>query len=178
MGAYGDAGAVITRKPDLAEKIRKLSDHGRVDKYVHDIIGYNHRLDALQAAILSVKLKYLSQWTARRRQVAAYYDDCLRNLGVKYVVPEHNSNPVYHLYVIEVDEREKLQKKLEEHGIASGIHYPVPLHLQPAFKDYGYSKGDFPVTELFSKRILSLPICGSLTDSEVEYICSKLKILL
>jgi dTDP-4-amino-4,6-dideoxygalactose transaminase len=169
LGAYGDAGAVTTDDDTLADRIRSLRDHGRTGKYVHNVIGYNHRMDGLQGAILSVKLRYLTEWNSRRRQLAARYDSQLRPKGFKTIEPPNNTTSVYHLYVVEVSNRLKVQTALKERGIATGVHYPVPLHQQPAFAPWAGDR-PLPATERIASRILSLPICGDLTDDEQDRV--------
>ena len=165
LGAYGDAGAIVTNDDSLATRVRKLRDHGRMSKYSHDIIGYNHRMDGIQGAILSVKLKYLAAWNERRRAVAARYDGALRQHGFKVLEPVKGALPVYHLYVVEVSNRDAVQEFMTSRSIATGVHYPLPLNKQPAFMPFvpGVS---LPVTERTAERILSLPICGEITDDE------------
>jgi dTDP-4-amino-4,6-dideoxygalactose transaminase len=169
LGAYGDAGAMTTNDDALAARLRKLRDHGRMSKYAHDIVGYNHRMDAIQGAILSVKLKRLAQWNERRRTLAAQYDAAFRPRGFKTIEPPANARSVYHLYVVEVADREALQKALADRGIATGVHYPIPLHRQPAFAPWGEG-AHLPVTEKIAERIVSLPICGDLSDDEQAYV--------
>lgn len=165
LGAYGDAGAITTNDAVLAEKIRKLRDHGRMSKYTHDIIGYNHRMDGIQAAVLSAKLKHLPAWTERRRALAGCYHSAFRSLGFKTVEPPKDVTSVYHLYVVEVSNREAIRHALGAAGIATGVHYPVPLHKQPAFAPWSHGVS-LPVTERIVDRIISLPICADLSDEE------------
>lgn len=164
LGACGDAGAVTLRDPAIAERIRKLRDHGRMSKYEHDVVGYNHRMDGLQGAFLSVKLPHLKAWTTRRQQVAARYDAAFKSKGFKTIEPLDGAVCVYHLYVVEVSNRDDVQQAMDAAGIATGIHYPVPLHRQPAFVHF--AKGSLPATEAAIGRIISLPICPHLTDEE------------
>lgn len=168
LGAFGDAGFVMTRDEDQARRLRMLLDHGRISKYEHTQVGYNYRLDTLQAAILSAKLPHLAEWTRQRRAIAAHYDGRLKQAGFKTIEPMKGANPCYHLYVVEVSNREEVMKHLSAKGVGHGVHYPVPLHLQPCFKELGYRKGDLPVTERTSERVLSLPMCGSTTLDEAE----------
>lgn len=176
LGAYGDAGCVITNNDELAEKIRMFSDHGRTGKYEHKIIGYNHRFDGIQAAVLSVKLKYLDEWNKKRIEIAKYYDNHIDKN--KYVLPSINPDckTVYHLYVIRTESipREIIMKKFKDKNIACGIHYPIPLHLQPVFEFLGHKNNDFIVAEKFSKQLLSLPMHPELKDDEMELICKTL----
>ena len=170
LGAYGDGGAVVSRDPDVVDRVRILLDHGRESKHVHRLVGYNSRMDGLQAAILSVKLRYLESWTKRRRDIAHRYDELLGPQGFGAVAEPPECEGVYHLYVIEVGNRDEVINHLATKGIATGIHYPIPLHLQPAFQYLGYSRGDMPNCERAAERILSLPIFPELTDEEIESI--------
>ena len=171
LGAFGDAGMVITNSAGLAQRVRLLRDHGRSSKYIHEILGYNHRMDGLQAALISVKLRRLQQWNARRREVAAHYDSAVIPRQFKVIRPPKNAVPVYHLYVVEVSNRDEVQKHLRAHAIATGIHYPVPLHLQPPFREL--AGGSLPVTERIADRVLSLPICGEISPPEQERVIQR-----
>jgi len=176
LGAYGDGGAVVTDKGELAERIRLLRDHGSPKKYYHEIIGYNSRLDEIQAAVLRVKLRYLNEWNEKRRKNANIYSEYLQELADKdlVVTPQEMSwaKHVYHLYVIQVEEglRDKLIEYLNARGIGAQIHYPIPIHLQKAYKHLGYNQGSFPVAEKLAKRIISLPMFPELERQEIEYI--------
>ncbi|HLC56889.1 MAG TPA: DegT/DnrJ/EryC1/StrS family aminotransferase [Candidatus Nanoarchaeia archaeon] len=172
LGSFGDAGAVVTNDEEIANKARLLKDHGRTGKYVHEIEGYNHRLDTLQAAILKVKLKKLDEWIEKRRENVALYNELLSDNIIKPIERE-NSKHVYYVYTIRVKNRDGLQKYLKENKISSQIYYPIPLHLQPAYSHLGYKKGDFPVTEKVCDEILSLPLFPELTKEEIEYISEK-----
>lgn len=175
LGAYGDAGMVTTNDSAIAEKIRLLRDHSRSEKYVHKIVGFNHRIDALQCAILNVKLKYLDAWTDSRRKNAELYNKLISKVdGIITPVEKKYNKHVYHLYVIRTKKRYELQKCLKSQGISTGIHYPIPLHLQPAYSYLKYKKGDFPVTEKCSEEILSLPMFAELTKEEIEYVVEKI----
>jgi dTDP-4-amino-4,6-dideoxygalactose transaminase len=176
LGAYGDAGAVITNDKKLADKIRQLANHGRLSKYHHLIEGYNHRMDTMQAAILNVKMKYLRQWTEARRRAAAVYSEALRDI-VTVPVESRDSRPVYHLYVIRVpaDRRDGLLKHLGKNGIGCGIHYPIPLHLQPAYKYLGYKKGSLPATEKAVKEIISLPIYPEISEEQQCWVIENVR---
>ncbi|MEE9584420.1 MAG: DegT/DnrJ/EryC1/StrS family aminotransferase, partial [Candidatus Brocadiales bacterium] len=176
LGAYGDGGAVVTNDERIADKVRMLRDHGRHEKYCHEIEGYNSRLDALQAAILSVKLKYLDGWNEKRRQHAQYYDKLLSS--VKNVITTKvldKAKPVYHLYVIRVRDRDLLRKKLKEENIDTGIHYPIPLHLQPALAYLGQGKGSFPMAEEAASTVLSLPLYPEMTKEQIETVVAAVK---
>lgn len=176
LGAYGDAGMVVTNNPEFAEKIKLWRNHGRREKYLHELVGYGDRLDTLQAAILLAKLKYLEKWNKERRKKVALYNRLLKGLDeVKIPFEASWARAVYHLYAVCVKKREKLQRYLKEKGIETGIHYPLPLHLQPAYKFLEYKKGDLPVTEKVSREILSLPLFPELSGGQIQYICQCLK---
>lgn len=170
LGAYGDAGMVLTNDESLANKMRMLSDHGRLSKYEHLMEGYNFRLDALQAAVLNVKLKHLSEWTKARRRIAHLYDHMLKDLDIITPWTDAQMKHVYHLYVIRLKNRDEVKDILRNNDIASGIHYPIPLHRQKAYAYLGYREGDFPVAEALSQEILSLPMYPELEGEEVEKI--------
>src|SRR3989344_1489191 len=172
LGAFVDAGSVVTNDDTLAEKIKLLRNHGRHTKYEHLIEGYNYRIDALQAAILNVKLKYLNDWIEKRRKIAEKYNSLLKE---HVITPKESGKHCYYMYVIRVKNREDLQKYLKENGIETGIHYPMPLHLQPAYKNLDYKKGDFPVAEKISEEILSIPLYPEMTQEQVEYVADKIK---
>lgn len=174
LGAYGDAGAVTTDDEDLATRILKLGDHGSNVKYVHDFEGVNSRLDGIQGAVLSVKLRHIEDWTEKRIAAAARYSEGLQEVcGTPVTVPEVRH--VFHLYVIQVDNREELMGHLQEQGIASGIHYPVPLPISPAYKHLGYSAERFPVACGIADRIVSLPMHGDLTDDQIDLVIQEVR---
>jgi len=176
LGAYGEGGAVVTQREDIADKIRMIRDHGQAKKYYHDLEGYNGRLDAIQAGVLRIKLKRLEDWNRARRQNAKYYDQLLSGIpGVTIPFQSEHATSVYHLYVILVDDRDGLQKYLNEKGIGTGLHYPVPLHLQKAYANQGYKEGEFPVTESVAKRLLSLPMFPELRKEQIEYVADCIK---
>ena len=170
LGAYGDAGYVVSHNKEVNDLVRKLLDHGRSDKYTHEYVGHNFRMDGLQAGILLVKLKYLKEWTEARRTRAKTYDSLLKKNGFKPMPSPENTKPSYHLYIVQVKNRNQALDFLKTNGIAASIHYPIPLHLQPAFKYLGYKRGDFPTSEHISGHILSLPICPEITDEKIEFI--------
>jgi dTDP-4-amino-4,6-dideoxygalactose transaminase len=171
LGAYGDAGAVVTNDDELAERVRMLADHGRLDKYEHRIEGWNSRLDTLQAAILSVKLRVLDDGNARRRICAQRYNEGLAGIdGLGFPTFVEGAEPVHHLYVIKAEDRDGLRKRLADEDIASGVHYPIPLHLQPAYGHLGYARGDFPVSEQLAESILSLPCYPELGGSDIDRV--------
>jgi dTDP-4-amino-4,6-dideoxygalactose transaminase len=167
LGACGEAGAITTNSEEMARSMKMQRDHGQAKKYYHDIEGYNGRLDALQAGLLSVKLRHLAKWTRERQAAAAEYDRLLANVdGVTTPHQPEWSRAVYHLYVIRVADREGLQKHLAEAKIDTGIHYPIPLHLQKAYEGFGYKNGDFPITEKIALEIVSLPMFPQLQPAQ------------
>ena len=180
LGACGEAGAITTDDEDMAKRMKVIRDHGQAKKYYHDIEGYNGRLDAIQAGWLSVKLRHLAKWNESRRNLAHRYHELLANLKDSVVIPVEASwtRGVYHLYVVRVQDREALQARLGEAGIGTGIHYPIPLHLQMAYQDLGYKPGDFPVTERVAAEIVSLPMFPQLTCNQQDEVVSKTKELL
>lgn len=175
LGAYGDGGAVTTNDPEIAEKIKLLRNIGQKVKYFHEIKGFNHRLDTMQAAVLGVKLPYLNDWNASRRRAAATYAELLADLPL--ITPEtaDYAEHIFHLYVVRVDDRQPLMDYLKDKGIATGLHYPIPIHLQPAYVELGYKMGDFPVTEAYAEKIMSLPIFPELDDEKVAYVSSAIR---
>ncbi len=172
LGAYGDAGIVVTNEAQVAETLRLLRNYGSTRKYHHMLRGYNRRLDTLQAAVLRVKLQHIDAWNAARRQHAQLYHQLLKDSPVRLSVTADYAEPVYHLYIVRVEDRDGLQAHLHDHGIATGIHYPIPIHLQPAYRDLGYSRGDFPITERCAEQILSLPMYPELTPELIEYVAN------
>jgi len=175
LGAYGDGGMVVSNDEGITDKIRCLRDNGRGEKYEHQMIGYNYRLDALQAAILRVKLKYLDEWNEKRRKNASIYNGLSKDLDVITPYEEEYGKHVYHLYVIRIKKRDEVYKFLQEKGILCGIHYPLPLHLQKAYQFLRYKEGNFPVAEECAKEVISLPIYPELKRKEIEYIVETLK---
>jgi dTDP-4-amino-4,6-dideoxygalactose transaminase len=171
LAAFGDAGMVTTHDASLADRMRMLRVHGSRDKYRHELIGGNFRLDALQAAVLRVKLKYLDAWTEQRRQNAAVYKESLRTAGSVALPDEsRDSRHIYNQFVIRTACRNDLMTKLREQGIACEVYYPTPLHLQPCFKDLGNNAGDFPISEQASKETLALPIYPELSREMLQYV--------
>jgi dTDP-4-amino-4,6-dideoxygalactose transaminase len=168
LGACGEAGAVTTNDPELAQKVRMLRDHGQARKYYHEIEGYNGRLDAIQAGILRVKLRRLAVWNQQRRESARRYGELLDSAAIDLCLPVESSptKAVYHLYVVRVANRSQVQQYLSTANIGTGIHYPAPLHLQKAYESLGYAPGDFPVTENAAAQILSLPMYPELTAAQ------------
>lgn len=170
LGAMGDGGAVTTNDPEIADRIRVLRNYGSRVKYVNEVPGYNSRLDPLQAAILRVKLARLDEWNTRRAVVAAHYQEGLAKSGLTLPLVPTWAEPAWHLYVVLSPEREKLQKALEDAGIATLIHYPIPPHLQGAYADFGYGKGDFRIAERIHNEVLSLPMSPSMTMEQANQV--------
>jgi dTDP-4-amino-4,6-dideoxygalactose transaminase len=170
LGAYGDGGAVATNDEKMAERLRQLRNYGQKAKYYHEVMGTNSRLDTVQAAVLRVKLGYLDQWNAGRRSHAAVYNSGLSSLPIRLVQTLPQVEHVHHLYVVEVDDRATVQARLQERGISTGIHYPIPVHLQKASSSLGYRLGSFPHTERAAGRILSLPMYAEMTREQVDYV--------
>jgi dTDP-4-amino-4,6-dideoxygalactose transaminase len=175
LGAFGDAGMLVTNNKQLAQKVSQLRNYGQTKKYIHKYLAYNRRLDTIQAAVLNIKLKHLEAGNNRRLKIAQLYNKLLQNLSlITPQIPE-NQIPVFHLYVIRTKKRDALATYLKKNGVATGIHYPIPIHLQPAYKNLMSKKGDFPITEKLSQEILSLPLYPDLKDTQVEYIANKIK---
>ena len=177
LGACGEAGAVTTSDEQLSKTVRTLRDHGQAKKYYHDIEGYNGRLDALQAGFLAVKLKYLNKWNVQRQELARQYNELFADVDIEITVPFEPewSKAVYHLYVVRVENREQLQSDLAQAGIGTGIHYPVPLHLQKAYAHLGYQAGDFPVTERTTPEIVSLPMFPQMTPLQLKVVTENVR---
>lgn len=176
LGAYGEGGMVVTKDRSIATKVQMLRNHGSIDKYHHSMLGMNSRLDELQAAILRVKLGYLNRWNTKRRAWAKEYEKRLSEFP-EIILPVERplATHVYHLYVIRVARRDSLQRFLSEHGIETGIHYPVPIHLQEACRYLGYADGSFPNTEASAREILSLPMYPELTTDQITYVCQTIQ---
>lgn len=176
LGCFGDGGAIVTDNKDIQEKVMLLRNDGAQKKYEHKIFGYKSRLDTLQAAILSFKLKHLDKFNAKRVQVAKLYCKNLSDIE-DIILPKEisNSSHVYHIFAIQSEKRDKLHEYLAKHGVETVIHYPTPIHLQDPYKAQGFKTGDFPITEEFSSRILSIPIFPELEEKEVEYVCLKIR---
>ncbi|AKG23979.1 DegT/DnrJ/EryC1/StrS family aminotransferase [Calothrix sp. 336/3] len=178
LGAYGEGGAVVTNNAEYAKTIGMLRDWGQESKYHHVLKGYNYRMDGMQGAILRVKLRYLDAWTEARRNHAAVYDKLLINSGVTTPTVMPYSYHVYHVYAVRTNQRQRLQDQLNEEGIQTGIHYPIPVHLQAAYADLGYKVGDFPHSELAAKEVLSLPMYAELSTAQVNTVAQTLQSLL
>ncbi len=184
LGAYGEAGAVVTNDDKLHNELKMMREHGQSKKYYHDTFGHNYRMEGIQGAVLGVKLKYLDKWTEGRREAAAKYKELLKDVE-QIQLPEemHNVKHVYHLFVVQVkgdeknreEKRNKLQQFLTENGVATGLHYAIPLHQQKCFQYLDYKKGDFPVTEKLAESGLSLPMFPELTDEQISYVTDKIK---
>lgn len=175
LGAFGDAGLILTRDEALADKMRRLTDHGRTDHYSHDLLGYNFRMDGMQAAVLSVKLKHLETWLEKRREQARAYAQLLSTSSIRTPTERSGCRHVHTYYVIRSTKRDEIRETLAEEGIASAIHYPIPCHLQPALKDLGYQPGDFPVSEAAASQTLSLPIFAELPPEQVERVAEVIR---
>ena len=176
LGAFGEGGAVVTQDEKTAATIRMIRDHGQNKKYYHDMEGYNGRLDAIQAGVLRIKLKRLADWNESRRKNAAYYNQLLDAVpGIQLPVEADYARSVYHLYVIHVDRRDEMQQYLAERGIATGLHYPMPLHLQNAYAHMGLKAGAFPAAENSARRLLSLPMFAELTTDQMDYVADNIK---
>lgn len=175
LGAFGEGGAVLCNDVELAKKVRMLRDHGSVKKYEHEVAGYNFRLEGLQGAILNAKLPRLDAENDRRRKAAALYAELLADSTVVTPREMGYGKHVYHLFVVQVSDAKGLADHLGKNGVGTGYHYPVPLHLQEAYKKLGYKRGDFPVTESLARSILSLPMYPDITREAVEYVCGQVK---
>ena len=172
LGAFGDAGAINTNNDELAVLCRKLADGGRLSKYEHEILGWNSRLDTMHAAVLDAKLTLLEEWNIERRKIASIYDERLSDLEqIELPTKLENTNPVYHLYPLLVESRKNFMDHLKQKGISTGIHYPIPLHLQQAFSYLGHKEGDFPVSEKICFNEVSLPIYPYMNHEDVHYVC-------
>jgi len=170
LGGFGDGGMVVTNDRDIAKRLEMLRNYGQKEKYHHQFRGYNRRLDTLQAAILRVKLKYLEKWNAARRWNAKLYQESLEGSGVVTPTEAAGAESVWHLYVIRTAQRDELKDHLINRGIRASIHYPIPVHLQPAYQDLEYKRGAFPVTESYAQQLLSLPMYAEMTQAQIEFV--------
>jgi dTDP-4-amino-4,6-dideoxygalactose transaminase len=175
LGAYGEGGALVTNDASIAQRARWLRDHAQRDRYLHDEIGYNYRMDSFQAAVLAIKLKRLNEWNAARADRAAYYNELLANSTYKLPAHLSDSECVWHCYVIEAAERDRLRSELYDAGIETAIHYPVPVHLQKAYAHLGHKPGDLPVTEALCEQCLSLPLYPELSKEKMFTVASMLR---
>lgn len=170
LGCFGDGGAITTNRKDLYMKIKTLRNYGSSKKYYNDEVGYNARLDELQAGLLRIKLSYLNELTSEREKIANKYLKEIRNFKIELPKIRKGATSVWHLFVVKTEERDRLQKYLEEHGIGTVIHYPIPPHLSKAYEYLGYKKGDFPITEKYAQTVLSLPLYNGMTEEEQDYV--------
>ena len=170
LGAYGDGGAIVTRSAELAERVRALGNYGQEQKYVHTMKGFNSRLDSVQAAILRVKLRHLPHWNAQRQVVAKRYTESLAATNLQLPKAARWANPAWHLYVVQSDNRTSLQTALNGANIGHGIHYPIPVHLQEAYRALGYGPASFPVSESLAQRVISLPMFAEINETELKRV--------
>ncbi len=176
LGAFGDGGIVVTDYEEIADKLKMLRDYGRKGRYEHKVKGYNSRLDTVQAVILSAKLKYLDEWNRMRNDNATYYCELLRDVeGVKCPIIKEDRTHVFQTFAVRLQDRDAVLDAMKEKGIGVLIHYPIPLHLQEAYADLGYKKGDFPVSEMLASEVLSLPMFPHMKKEQIEYVSSSLK---
>ena len=169
LGAYGEGGALTTNDDEVAKLARALRSHGETSRYVHAYVGYNYRMDGFQGAVLNVKMRYLDDWTAKRRENASVYRRLLANANVELPEDAPDSDCVYHLFVVYVNQRDKVRAELAERGVQTAVHYPKPVHLQEAFQHLGHSAGSLPHTERACERVLSMPVFPEMTKEQVEY---------
>lgn len=177
LGAYGEGGAVATNDAELAAQVRWLRDHGQSKRYHHAMIGFNARLEGIQGAVLGVKLHHLDSWNAARREHAAYYARALTSDSLALPKARPDCEPVFHLYVVRSEERDRLQEHLGARGVQTGLHYPVPLHLQPAYRSLGHREGEFPVAERWARTCLSLPMFPELTRAQLDEVVQAVRTL-
>jgi dTDP-4-amino-4,6-dideoxygalactose transaminase len=170
LGAYGEGGALITNDAGIAQRARSLRNHAQAEKYLHDEIGYNYRMDSFQAAVLSIKLKHLEDWNTARIERARHYTELLKGSSYRLPADVSDADCVWHCYVIESPERERVRSALQDAGIQTAVHYPVPIHLQKPYEHLGYKTGDLPVTEAFCERCLSLPIYPELSKEKISRV--------
>jgi dTDP-4-amino-4,6-dideoxygalactose transaminase len=174
LGAYGDAGALTTNDAALAEQVRMMRNYGQRAKYDHVYLAWNRRLDSMQAAVLRVKLRHLDRWNESRRNLASMYGELLASSGATLPHSSPGLEHVYHLYVVQVDNRKQVVDELAGRGISTGIHYPLPIHLQEAYRHRGFERGAFPVTEAAADRVLSLPMYPELAEEDVRRVAGAL----
>ena len=175
LGACGEAGALVLHDPALADRARALREHGSRERYFHDEVGYNYRMEGLQGAVLGVKLKRLAAWTAARRRLARMYTERLRETPLRLQAEVPGSEGAWHLYVVRHPRRDELRAHLERQGVGTGLHYPLPLHLQKCYAGLGHRAGDFPVAEAAARECLSLPIYPELTDAQLEHVAHEVR---
>jgi dTDP-4-amino-4,6-dideoxygalactose transaminase len=174
LGAYGEGGAVVTNDPHHIRTVSMLRDWGCEERYHHDLKGFNYRMEGVQGAVLRVKMRYIEQWTESRRTLAARYDEHLGELGYRTPVEPADRRHVYHVYAIRTTRRDELQPFLQERGVATGIHYPIPVHLQKAFAELGHARGDFPLAEAAADEVLSLPMFPEMSDDQQDVVIAAL----
>jgi dTDP-4-amino-4,6-dideoxygalactose transaminase len=174
LGAYGEGGAIVTNDDSIAKRLRALRDHAQEQRYYHDEIGYNYRMDAFQGAVLNIKLKYLERWTERRRLLAARYNELLAGLPIQLPAEAHDRRHVWHLYVALHRERDRIRQELEARGIQTGLHYPVPVHLQKAYRHLRYRVGDFPMAERIARECITLPLYPEMTGAQQDQVIEAL----
>jgi len=167
LGAYGEGGALVTNEAAFAMRARALREHGSTQRYYHDEVGFNYRMEGIQGAVLAIKLKHLQEWTNQRRRVAARYSELLRDTPLQLPCETDTAQSAWHLYVVRHPRRDELKKHLEAHQVGCALHYPLPLHLQKAYAHLGYKPGDFPVAEKAARECLSLPIYPELTEDQL-----------
>jgi dTDP-4-amino-4,6-dideoxygalactose transaminase len=176
LGAYGDGGIIVTNSREVSERLKLLRNYGQPEKYQHTIMGYNRRLDSLQAAVLRAKLRHLDQWNASRQRAAKRYDELLKDVAsIRTPYAAEESSHVYHLYVIQHPERDRLLSYLRDQGVQAGLHYPTPVHLQPCYENLGMPVGSLPTTEEIASRVISLPMFAEITDEQIEHVCDSIK---
>lgn len=175
LGTYGEGGAVVSNNEEWIKKIKMLRDHGSPEKYRHELVGGNFRMSGLEGAVLGVKLRYLEKWNDARRSVSRIYKELLAGLPARPLTELSHNKHNYHLFVIATERRDELQKYLADNGIATGIHYPLPIHLQKAYEGCGWKAGDYPAAEKLAKEMLSLPMYPELDKNQVVYVCEKIK---
>ena len=175
LGAYGEGGAAVTNNPEFAATMRLLRSWGEKTRYEHSIKGFNYRMEGIQGAILGVKLRHLEQWTEARRARAATYGKLLQAAGVRIPKARADVRHVYHVYAVRLEQRDAWRARLQEMGIQTGVHYPIPVHLQPAYRNLGYQAGDFPVSEAVAREVLSLPMYPEMTDKQIEEVTGVLR---
>jgi dTDP-4-amino-4,6-dideoxygalactose transaminase len=175
LGAYGEGGAVVCNDPELARRVALLRDWGQQSKYNHVLAGYNYRMDGIQGAVLNVKMNYIEAWTEARRTAASHYDRLLKDHPFGRPTPPSHSRHVYHVYAVTVAGRDDVQAALQSAGVGASIHYPVPVHLQPAYAELGYGPGDLPVTEALARQFLSLPLYAELQPEQISKVVSELQ---
>jgi dTDP-4-amino-4,6-dideoxygalactose transaminase len=174
LGAYGEGGAVVSNDPQVIRTVSMLRDWGCEERYHHELKGFNYRMEGVQGAVLRVKMAYIEQWTDSRRRLAARYDEHLGALGYRMPASPDDRRHVYHVYAIRTTRRDELQPFLHDRGIATGMHYPVPVHLQKAFSELGHARGDFPLTEAAAAEVLSLPMFPEMTDDQQDVVIAAL----